>query len=113
MGKYFIKTTNTGIKFDLKTSDDHVLGTSEVYGSEKAVLNGIESVRKNSLLAEINGKKNPKFEVYNDKSGKFRFRLLARNGRNILASEAFDSEAACLNGVATVKKNSDSKIIKE
>jgi uncharacterized protein YegP (UPF0339 family) len=113
MGKYFIKSTNTGIKFDLKASNGQVIGSSEVYGSEKALLNGIESVRKNAVISEVNGAKNPKFEVYNDKAGKFRFRLLARNGKNILASEAYESEAACLNGVSSVKKNSDSEIIKE
>lgn len=52
-----------------------------------------------------------KFEVYNDKKGEFRFRLKAENGKNILASEGYKAKAACLNGIESVKKNSqdDSK----
>jgi hypothetical protein len=46
-----------------------------------------------------------KFEVYEDKTGEFRFRLKAGNGENILASEGYSSKAACMNGVESVKKN--------
>ncbi len=47
-----------------------------------------------------------KFEVYKDKAGEFRFRLKASNGQNILASEGYKSKKSCLNGVESVKKNS-------
>jgi uncharacterized protein YegP (UPF0339 family) len=52
-----------------------------------------------------------KFEVYNDKKGEFRFRLKAENGKNIIASEGYKTKAACLNGIESVRKNSqdDSK----
>jgi len=52
-----------------------------------------------------------KFEVYNDKKGEFRFRLKADNGKNIIASEGYKTKAACLNGIESVRKNSqdDSK----
>lgn len=48
-----------------------------------------------------------KFEVY--KSGKkdeFRFRLKADNGQTILSSEGYNTKAACMNGIESVKKNS-------
>jgi len=111
MGKYYIRKTKTGIKFDLKASNGQVIGTSEVYKAMKSVRNGIESVRKNAPIAEIDGKTNPKFEVYSDKADKFRFRLLARNGKNILASEAYESKTACLNGIESVKKNADGEVV--
>jgi len=47
-----------------------------------------------------------KFEVYKDKAGEFRFRLKAGNGQNILGSEGYKTRASCLNGVESVKKNS-------
>ncbi len=47
-----------------------------------------------------------KFEVYKDKAGEFRFRLKAGNGQNILSSEGYSKKASCLNGVESVKKNS-------
>lgn len=39
-----------------------------------------------------------KFEVYTDKSGKFRFRLKASNGRVVATGEAYDTKAAAKNG---------------
>lgn len=47
-----------------------------------------------------------KFEIYKDKAGEFRFRLKASNGQNILGSEGYGKKASCLNGVESVKKNS-------
>jgi len=47
-----------------------------------------------------------KFEVYKDKAGEFRFRLKAGNGQNILGSEGYSAKASCMNGVESVKKNS-------
>ena len=52
-----------------------------------------------------------KFEVYTDKGGEFRFRLKAGNGQTILTSEGYKTKASCMNGIESVKKNSqeDSK----
>mgnify|MGYP001826763870 CR=1 FL=1 len=47
-----------------------------------------------------------KFEVYKDKKGEFRFRLKAGNGQNILGSEGYAKKASCMNGIESVKKNS-------
>jgi hypothetical protein len=47
-----------------------------------------------------------KFEVYKDKAGKFRYRLKAGNGQIILSGEAYSSKSACIEGVESVKKNS-------
>ena len=52
-----------------------------------------------------------KFEVYTDKSGKYRFRLKAGNGEIIASSEAYESKAGCMNGIESVKKNApDAKV---
>jgi uncharacterized protein YegP (UPF0339 family) len=47
-----------------------------------------------------------KFEVYKDKAGEFRFRLKAANGQNILASEGYKSKSSCMNGIESVRTNS-------
>ncbi len=47
----------------------------------------------------------PKFEVFIDKSGNYRFRLKAPNGEIIAASQAYTSKAACMNGIESVKRN--------
>ncbi len=41
-----------------------------------------------------------------DKSGKFRFRLKASNGQVVATGEAYETKAAALNGIESVKKNS-------
>lgn len=113
MGKFVIKETATGVKFDLKAGNGQVIATSEVYTTEAACKNGIESVRKNAPVAAVEDQtiegyateKNPKFEVYTDKAGEFRFRLTATNGQTIAVSEGYTTHANCLNGVESVKNN--------
>lgn len=46
-----------------------------------------------------------KFEIKAGKTGKFRFNLKASNGQIILTSEAYDSRAAAVKGITSVKKN--------
>lgn len=46
-----------------------------------------------------------KYEVYTDAKGEHRFRLVASNGQNILASEGYSSKDACEAGIASVQKN--------
>ena len=47
----------------------------------------------------------PKFEIYKDAAGKFRFRLKAPNGEIIATGEAYESKDGCKNGIESVKKN--------
>ena len=47
-----------------------------------------------------------KFEVFKDKKGETRFRLKAGNGQIILASEGYKRKASALNGIESVRKNS-------
>ena len=46
-----------------------------------------------------------KFEVYRDKAGKFRFRLKAGNGQIIAVGEAYESKAAVMNGIESIRSN--------
>ena len=47
-----------------------------------------------------------KFELYKDKAGEFRFRLKAGNGQVILASEGYKQRSSAMNGIESVRKNS-------
>ena len=120
MGKFVIKNTNTGVKFDLKAGNGEVIATSEVYASLDSCKNGVESVRKNAPVAGVEDQtvenfeavKHPKFEVYTDKAGEFRFRLKAKNGEIIAVSEGYKAKASCLNGIESVKKNAvDAEVV--
>jgi len=46
-----------------------------------------------------------KFELYQDKSKKYRFRLKASNGQIIATGEAYESKASAMNGIKSVMKN--------
>ena len=113
MGKFVVKTTKTGFVFNLKAGNGEVIATSEVYTTEAACMKGVESVRKNAAeakfedqtVAEVAAVTNPKFEMYTDKSGEFRFRLKARNGEVIAVSEGYKAKASCLNGIDSVRRN--------
>ena len=121
MGKFVVRKTNTGIKFDLKAGNGEVIATSEVYASEAACKNGVESVKKNAPVAAVENQtvegyaaeKHPKFEVYTDKAGEFRFRLKATNGQVIAVSEGYKAIASCLNGIESVKKNAPEAAVVE
>lgn len=122
MGKFVVKEAKSGIKFDLKAGNGEIIATSEVYASEAACLNGIASVQKNAPLAGVENQtvegfevlKHPKFEVYKDKAGEFRFRLKATNGQIIAVGEGYKALAGCLNGIESIKKNApDAQIVKE
>ncbi len=113
MSKFVIREVPSGIKFDLKATNGQVIATSEVYTGKAACVNGIESVKKNAPIANFENQTvegfevvtNPKFEMYLDKAGEFRFRLKARNGEIIATSEGYKSKAACENGIESVRKN--------
>jgi uncharacterized protein YegP (UPF0339 family) len=55
----------------------------------------------------------PRFEIYKDASGKFRFRLRAANNEIIAVSEAYESKDGCENGVASVKENAPKAMIQD
>lgn len=113
MGKFVIRAVPSGLKFDLHAANGQSILTSEVYTSEHACRKGIESVRKNAPIAKLEDQTdpaqktltNPKFELYLDKTGAYRFRLKARNGEIIAVSEIYTARAGCLKGIESVRKN--------
>jgi uncharacterized protein YegP (UPF0339 family) len=121
MGKFVIRAVNSGLKFDLFASNGQSILTSEVYTTEHACRKGIESVRKNAPIAKLEDLTdithgtvtNPKFELYQDKAGTFRFRLKARNGEIIAVSEVYSAKAGCLNGIESVKRNAGDAIVEQ
>ena len=113
MGKFVVKATKTGFVFNLKAGNGEVIATREIYTTEATCMKGVESVRKNAAdakledqtVAEVAAVTNPKFELYTDKAGEFRFRLKARNGEIIAVSEGYKAKASCLNGIDSVRRN--------
>ncbi len=120
MGKFVISKAKNGVLFNLKAGNGEIIATSEVYSSLASCKSGIASVQKNSQVANLEDQtvegyataKNPKFEVYKDKKGEFRFRLKASNGEVIATGESYKAKAGCLNGIESIKKNAaDAEIV--
>jgi len=120
-GKFVVRKTGTGIKFDLKAANGEIVLSSEVYSTPAACRNGINSVRENAPDAPVEDQtatgyteeKNPKFEIYLDGAGAFRFRLKAKNGQIIGAGEGYKSKAGCQNGIESVRKNAADAVVEE
>jgi len=122
MGKFVIRNVASGIKFDLKATNGQVIASSEIYESKAACLKGVESVRNCAPGANVEDQttelfaveQHPKFEMYQDKAGQYRFRLKARNGQIIATSEGYVTKVNCENGIQSVKKNAEeAEVIEE
>ena len=112
VSKFVIRTVASGVKFDLRAANGQTILTSEVYQTEAACRKGIESVRKNAAakledqtLEPVKHLTNPKFQLYRDHAGDYRFRLRARNGEIIATSENYASHSGCLSGIESVRAN--------
>ena len=114
MGKFIIKQNSLGYTFNLVAPNGEVIGTSgQVIKALSDCKKSIESVVKNAQAANVEDqtvagfetKKCPKFEIYVDRQGEYRFRLKATNGEPILASEGYTAKASCKNGIESVCKN--------
>ena len=122
MGKFVISEAKTGFMFNLKAGNGEIIATSQIYKSLDSCKNGIESVKKNVPDLHIEDQTvegfatltNPKFEVYQDKAGEFRFRLKARNGEIIATGEGYKAKSGCMNGIDSIKRNApDAEIVEE
>lgn len=54
-----------------------------------------------------------KFEVYEDKAGKYRFRLKAANGQIVASGEAYETLAAAKAGCEAVQRAADGASVVE
>lgn len=119
MGKFVIKKTNTGFNFSLYASNQvKIAVSSQVYTTKSACRKGIDSVAINSqkcveeeriedtTLVKKEPKTCPKFEIYKDKAGLFRYRLIASNGESIaMSEEGYKSKDGCKNGLKSISIN--------
>ena len=111
-GKFVIAIAKNGeYTFNLKASNGEIiLAASETYTTLSACEKGIASVKKNAgapVEDQTRDEKqvHPKFELYKDKGGEFRFRLKAANGEIIGKSEGYKAKASARKGIASIVKN--------
>ena len=120
MGKFVIKKTPSGgFNFSLYASNmEKIAVSSQIYTTKSACKKGMESVGKHAAkcveenkiedqtLKKVESKTCPKFEVYFDKAGLYRYRLIASNGESIaMSEEGYKSKSGCMNGIKSVSLN--------
>lgn len=118
MGKFIVRKDEDGYKFDFFASSGVFIASSEPYATETACMAGIEGLVRSAPKAGLNDltngageKGNPKFEVYKDNFGHYRFRLLSPNGKVVAVSEGFINKDSCQNVIDMVRKNSTGSTI--
>ena len=121
MNSYLIRPTATGFKFDLKAANGQIIATSEVYRNTAACRKGIASVAACAPAAPVEDQTgpdpkvlpHPKFELFADKAGQYRFRLKARNGKIIAVSEGYATHAGCEKGIESVRAHAADATVEE
>ena len=115
-GRFEINKTKDGKKFffNLYASNKVGIATSQMYSTAQNALNGVKSVITNAPKAPIEDQSlksyetlpYPKWEIYIDNGGKFRFRLNASNGSCVCHSQGYTTKTACKNGINSIIRSS-------
>ena len=117
MSKFQVYKDAAGkFRFRLRAGNNQIVAVGEAYEQHASCINGIRSIQKNCSaeiedLTIIDRKvPNPKYQIYKDAAGKFRFRLKAANGEIIAEGEGYESKEGCLNGIKVVRSSCDAEI---
>lgn len=112
-GIFQIYKDNGGkFRFRVKSSNKETVGHSQGYTTKANCKSGINAVINACKTADVidttkedyvSAVGRATFEVYRDNEMKFRFRLVAANTANILASQGYTAKSNCLNGIKAVK----------
>lgn len=105
-GYYELKRSGDQYMFNLKAGNHEVILTSERYTTKASAQDGIASVRQNSPIDE-------RYQRKTATNGSPYFSLIAANGQSIGRSEMYSSAAARDAGIASVKTNGPSTVVKD
>lgn len=97
-GKFEVKKSKGGYRYNLKAPNGQIILSSEQYASKSGVENAIRSVKENS-------KRKGQFEERKATNGESYFVVKAKNGEIIGRSETYKSSAGRKNGMESVQKN--------
>lgn len=110
------KDTAGKFRFRLRAANNKIVAVSQGYESKTSCINGIKSVQKNcgskieDKTMEAEKLPNPKYEIFIDAAGEFRFNLSASNGEIIAASEGYETKQGCMKGIEAVMNSCNADI---
>ncbi len=112
-GKFVITKTPKGFyRFSLLAANHEKVLTSQNYASLSNCKAGIEAIKRNALshiedktLKKKQEKKYPKYEIYFDNAGFYRYRMLAANGQNLaIVEDGYPTKQGCLSGIEAISR---------
>ena len=112
IGTFDIKKAKDGrYVFNLYNANHIIIATSQIYSSAQSALGGVKSVIANApkaatedtTLKNPSAQSFPKWEIYIDKAGEYRFRLYATNGSCICHAKAgYATKSNCKRGIDSI-----------
>ncbi len=113
-GKFDVRKAKDGrFFFSLYASNGAVIAYSQIYSSLSSVNTGIKSVINNmdkagiedTTLKKVTTLPCPKWEIYIDKAGEYRFRLYATNGQCVChSSHGYSTKSGCKGGIESIRR---------
>ena len=109
------KSRDNRYVFNLTAKNHVIIATSQIYSSSQSAMTGINSVVANAERANVEDqtlKKAvsvpfPKWEIYIDRAGEYRFRLCASNGSCVCHSYGgYKTKSGCKNGIDSIIRTS-------
>ena len=109
-------------RFRFRSSNMNTVGHSQGYTAKSACKSGIQAVVRAAENATISDSTKEEyvsvigkasFEIYKDKEGKFRFRLIAANASNVLASQGYTTKANCLKGIESIRRIAEYHVVSD
>ncbi len=109
--QYVIKpAANGGFSVSLKAANGQVIAFAQTYSTKSNATRAVTSCVKSvtSLLDKREAATGARAEVLVGSTGKFRFNIFAKNGKIVLSSEQYTTEAAAFNGAFAVQTEGQS-----
>ncbi len=95
-GKYVIEEDEYGFSYTLKASNGAVIATSQVYKSYASCKEALENFRELAYTGD--------FYIFEDKNGKFQFKLYSKQKRLVMAGEVYDDKNRAMSVVESIKR---------
>ncbi len=104
-------------RFRLLDKDGKIVAVGEAYQQHSSCINGIKSIQKNCTsniedLTVEDGPRiiHPKYQIFKDAAGEFRFHLKASNGEIIAESKGYKTKEECQSILDAVKSSCNAEI---
>ncbi len=104
-------------RFRLLNNEGKIVAVGEAYEQHASCLNGIKSIQKNcnsdvedSTVENAPKLTNPKYQIFKDTAGEFRFHLKASNGEIIAESKGYGAKEECQRVLDAVRNSCNAEI---